>query len=250
VTSAARPRLKRVGHKGADALAPGNTRESFVAAVEAGVDMIEFDLLRRRDGRIILAHDPEDAYRREPLELEEGLDVLAAERFAGVELDIDLKHPGFEREVIGAMRSRGLLERSFVSSMYRESIDRVGELAPGLPRGWSVPRVRRDYTRRRWAVPAYVVSRYMRARLPAQASAMLAGGHCEAVVAHWMLVSEALVHAVHAAGGELYVWTVDHRTRLEHLAALGVDAVISNDPRLFDGMEARGSHLRAPASGR
>ena len=37
--------LRRVGHKGADLIAPGNTRESFDAALAAGVDMIEFDVL-------------------------------------------------------------------------------------------------------------------------------------------------------------------------------------------------------------
>ena len=229
-------RLKRVGHKGADALAPGNTPESFEAALEAGVDMIELDLLRRRDGTIVVAPDPEDARRREPLKLEEGLDLLAGERFAGVELDVDLKHPGFEAEAIEGLRARGLLERTLVSSMYRESLTRVGELAPGVPRGWSVPRVRRDYTQRRWAVPAYAVARYLRARLPAQARAMLGARRCEAVVAHWMLVSEELVRAVHDARGELYVWTVDDRHRLERLAGMGVDAVITNDPRLFAGL--------------
>ena len=38
--------MLRIGHKGADAIAPGNTLESFEAAVEAGVDMIELDVLR------------------------------------------------------------------------------------------------------------------------------------------------------------------------------------------------------------
>ena len=42
-----------------------------------------------------------------------------------------------------------------MSSMYTESLDRLGELRPGLRRGWSVPRVRRDYTRSWLAVPAY-----------------------------------------------------------------------------------------------
>ena len=37
-----------IGHKGADAIAQGNTLESFEAAVEAGVDMIELDVLRPR----------------------------------------------------------------------------------------------------------------------------------------------------------------------------------------------------------
>ena len=57
--------LIRVGHKGADHVAPGNTIESFEAALEHGVDMIEFDVLRTRDGRLVLAHDYEDAAARE-----------------------------------------------------------------------------------------------------------------------------------------------------------------------------------------
>ena len=49
--SAARAPLRRVGHKGADLIAPGNTLASFDAALAAGVDMIEFDVLPERDGR-------------------------------------------------------------------------------------------------------------------------------------------------------------------------------------------------------
>ena len=52
-------------------------------------------------------------------------------------------------------------------------------------------------------------------------------------MAHWRLVSPRLVRAVHAAGGEVYVWTVDDAARSRALEALGVDGVITNDPRLF-----------------
>jgi len=73
--------LKRVGHKGADLIAPGNTFDSFQAALEAGVDMIEFDVLRVRDGRLVLAHDFDDASRREPVSLSAAR-VWASERSA------------------------------------------------------------------------------------------------------------------------------------------------------------------------
>ena len=46
--------VRRVGHKGADHIAPGNTLASFDAALAARVDMIEFDVLPedpRRPGR-------------------------------------------------------------------------------------------------------------------------------------------------------------------------------------------------------
>ena len=139
------PGLIRVGHKGADHVAPGNTVASFEAALEHGVDMIEFDVLRTRDGRLVLAHDYADAERRECLTLEEGLEHFAGEAYAGVELDVDLKLPGYEREVVEGLARHGLVERSLVSTMYLESLDRLGELEPGLRRGWSVPRVQRNY---------------------------------------------------------------------------------------------------------
>ncbi len=224
----------RVGHKGADHVAPGNTFESFRAALEHGVDMIEFDILKARDGRLVLAHDYEDATGRNALSLEQGLDHLAGSEYAHLQLDVDLKLPGYEREVVDGLVERGLAERSLVSTMYVESLERLGELRPGLRRGWSVPRVKRDYTRSVLALPAYGVIRWMRARLPGQAAARIGAGGCEAIMAHRLLVGARLVNAVHAAGGEVYVWTVDDARRIKAFEALGVDGVITNDPRLFD----------------
>jgi glycerophosphoryl diester phosphodiesterase len=229
------PGLIRVGHKGAHHIAPGNTIASFEAALAHGVDMIEFDVLRGRDGRLVLAHDHEDAESRECLTLDEGLDHFAGEAYNGVRLDVDMKLPGYEREVAEGLTARGLAERALVSTMYPESLDRLGELAPGVPRGWSVPRVRRDYTRSPYALPAYAIARVMRARLPGQAAGRIRAGGCEAIMCHRILVSRRLVQAVHDAGGQVYVWTVDDARRIATLEALGVDGVITNDPRLFEG---------------
>ncbi len=74
-----------------------------------------------------------------------------------------------------------------------ESLDRLGELAPDLRRGWSVPRVRRDYTRSPLAPVAYGVARYWRARLPGQAAARIRAGGCEAIMSHYLLASPRLV---------------------------------------------------------
>jgi glycerophosphoryl diester phosphodiesterase len=53
-------------------------------------------------------------------------------------------------------------------------------------------------------------------------------------MAHRLLVSPRLVSAVHEAGGQLYVWTVDDAAKIAALEELGVDGVITNDPRLFE----------------
>jgi len=55
-------------------------------------------------------------------------------------------------------------------------------------------------------------------------------------MAQWRLVTPRLTRAVHGAGGQLFVWTVDDRALLRQLAQMGVDGLITNDPRLFDGI--------------
>ncbi|MDQ4041091.1 MAG: glycerophosphodiester phosphodiesterase [Actinomycetota bacterium] len=225
--------LRRVGHKGADLIAPGNTLASFDAALEAGVDMIEFDVLPERGGdRLVLAHD----YSRvdgAPT-LEEGLAHFASAAYTGVELDVDLKLPGYEVRVLEALRSFGLLERALISTQYVASLRALRAAEPGVRLGWSVPRLRRDPTRHPvTALPAYVALGAYRARLPARAAAAVRAGLCDALMAHWKLVTPRLLRAVQGAGGELFVWTVDDPRAIRRFAELGVTGVITNDPRLF-----------------
>jgi len=227
--------LRRVGHKGADLIAPGNTYASFDAALAAGVDMIEFDVLpSRTDDRLLLAHDYEDAASREPHTLEDGLAYLAGAAFAGVEVDVDLKLPGYELAVLDALRSVEMLDRALLSSQFRSSLAVIRAAQPSVRLGWSVPKVRRDpFRSRTTALAALAAVRAARLVLPDRAARALRARECDAVMAHWRLVTPRLLRAVRDAGGELYVWTVDELPRMRALEALGVTGVITNDPRLF-----------------
>jgi glycerophosphoryl diester phosphodiesterase len=229
---------RRVGHKGAAHLAPGNTFASFGAAVRAGVEMIEFDVLSEHpdgSGELFLAHDYGAlAEAQAPLTLQQGLEHLASEAYAGIELDVDVKLPGYGARVVRALRETGLTERALVSSTYPEELDAMRALEPALRVGWSVPRARRDYTESRLTVlPALVLLAAYRAWLPRRVRAVLRAGRFDAIMAHWRLVTAALVRAVAEGGGELYVWTVDDAAQMSRLTTLGVDGIITNDPRLF-----------------
>ncbi|MGN6868583.1 MAG: glycerophosphodiester phosphodiesterase [Solirubrobacteraceae bacterium] len=229
-------RLRRVGHKGADLIAPGNTFASFDAAVGADVDMIEFDVLREEHGdRLILAHDWADAARRDsPHTLEEALAYFASDPFAGVELNVDLKLPGYELRVLEALQSFGLLERALISTQHEDSLALLRAAEPDVRLGWSVPKLKRDpFRSRATRLPALVALQAFRALLPERAARAIHSRRCDALMAHWRLVTPALVRRVLGAGGELYVWTVDDVARLRSLEALGVTGVITNDPRLF-----------------
>jgi glycerophosphoryl diester phosphodiesterase len=230
-------RMRRVGHKGAAHIEPGNTLASFDAALRHGVDMIELDVLSERSdgtGRLLVAHDYEDMRSRVPLSFDEALEHLAGEEFAGIELDVDIKLPGYELRVVEALREFELVPRTLVSGMFTAALAQVRAAEPALRLGWSVPRVRRDYTTDMLtAIPALAMLTGYRAMLPRRVRTALKEGRFDAIMAHWRVVTPSLVRAVAEGGGELYVWTVDDARMIARLTAMGVDGIITNDPRLF-----------------
>jgi len=235
-------RLRRVGHKGAAHIELGNTLASFDAALRSGVDMIEFDVLSENldgTGPLVVAHDHQDVRGRTPVTLEAALEHLSGDAFAELELDVDVKLPGYELRVLEALRDLDLLPRTLISGMFPESLARIREAEPAVRLGWSVPRVRRDYTTTMLtAIPALAILTGYRAALPRRAHAALKEGRYDAIMAHWRVVTASLVSAVADAGGELYVWTVDDARMIDRLTRMGVDGIITNDPRLFDGSRA------------
>ncbi len=243
--------LRLVGHKGADLIAPGNTVESFHAAVEAGVDTIELDVLWLRDAHLpleqraplVVAHDWHDAERRTPLTLTEALDAFMELPLDRVEIDIDIKLPGREEEIVDALQERGLIERAMVSTMEMYSLGRILELQPALRRGWTYPKVTKDWTSKRWAkAPMLAALVAMRQRLPGLAAEKLPKLGVEAMWVYHPLISRRLARITEIAGVELIAWTVDDLPRMQKLVAAGVRGICSNDPRLFSRLSDRPHH--------
>ncbi len=229
---------RRVGHKGADAITEGNTIESFEAAVECGVDMVELDVLRDREGRLVIAHDHHDALSRRPLRLTEALDAFLEPPLDQVEIDCDLKLPGREAELAGALAGHGLVDRAMVSTMEVESLRKLRKLEPDLRLGWTYPKTRRDWTSYPWAVPAVAAGlATIRRRFPKQLLAQAPELDVDAVWAYHQIVTPRLVDAAEQAGIELIAWTVDDLDRMVELLRMGVHGVVSNDPRLFEQAE-------------
>jgi glycerophosphoryl diester phosphodiesterase len=234
--------LRLVGHKGADLIAPGNTLESFRAAVEAGVDMIEFDVLWLPDAHLppeeraplVVAHDWHDAERRIPLALTEALDAFREPPLDRVEIDLDIKLPGREEELVDALRERGLIERAMVSTMYVESLLAIRDLGSGLRLGWTYPKVTKPWDRRPWARPAVLAAMAtMRARLPRLVARRAPEIGADAIWIYHPLATAALAATTRSLGIELIAWTVDDPARVAALRAIGIDGICSNDPRLL-----------------
>ena len=231
-----------IAHRGASAYSPENTLTAIRQAVELGADLVEVDVQRTRDGALVLAHDPElgrttDAARVLPRRapwrvadltldevrrldagswfspayagtriatLEQALDLLAG---TGTGLLLEVKrpalHPGIATDIAGALRSRPLA-RVVVQSFDHEVMHDLAGRAPRVPVGLlGHPPVRRLPDLAEWA--SQVNPRHRRA-------------------------TRAYVDAVHAAGLDCLVWTVDQQADVRRVLDLGVDGVISNRP--------------------
>lgn len=212
-------RCQRIGHGGASALAPANTLRSFDAAVEVGIDIIEFDVRPWR-GELVLAHTVLDAAAGRSLRLHDALSHLTNRRFCDVGLNIDVKHVGGEDVLLDELRRTHLLERTLLSSQVPAALDRLRRLEPrariGISIGGWLPRVCH-----RW--------RDWRSRVLTG----LAARRWDVLMVQYRLADAQLLVDVEERDGRLYAWTVNDRDSIQALRGLGIHGITTADPRLF-----------------
>ena len=136
--------MEVVGHGGAGDFFPGNSRQSIAKALDLGVDRVEFDVQMAGDGTLVLVHDDSVTLRgrkvavrqtdlsalREAfdslLTLDEAI-ALIGDRAAFM---IDMKSPGYERQVAAAIHRAGIADRTIVSSTWAWSLRAVRKMRP------------------------------------------------------------------------------------------------------------------------
>lgn len=212
--------MKRVGHGGASALVRANTLESFDAALAIGVDMIEFDVRGNGRGDLVLAHTRLDLRRPGCPRLDDALRHLRSPQFEGVALNLDLKSPRCQAAVVESLERFGLYERVLVSSQMPSILDRVRELDERVATGISIGG-RASRWCQRWGDWRETVLE------------AIANGRFRSLMAQHALIDPQLIQAVKDRGAEIYAWTVNDHRAITRLAALGVDGVVTSDPRLF-----------------
>lgn len=226
----------RIGHGGASALAPANSLASFDTALQVGVDVIEFDVRAFR-GELVLAHTILHARRGENLTLREAVRHLCGRGFDGIEFHVDVKHTGFERDLVDALRETGLLARTVVCSQVAAVLDGVRAREPSARVGISIGgRIARASQRwRDWRV---------------QVLDGLRVGRWDALMAQHRLIDAELLDDVIARSGLVYAWTVNQRRVIDALRALGVHGIATADPRLFapSDLVHRGQQSRVGAN--
>ncbi len=226
--------FKVVGHRGMPSRYPENTIASFVAAIEAGVDALEFDVHLTSDRRMVITHDdkidrcsngagmvrdhsfaelraldfgswkgPEFAGTLIPT-FAETLDAIC-EKSSSVEILIELKEDdeACARAVLGELRRRNLFDRAIVLSFYANLLKMLHREEPRL------------------RVQGFRLEEFHRR---------------EPDVYDWLhrlciwrkAITAAEIERFHGLGIEVDVCPVDDAGQLDEIAALDVDTVTTN----------------------
>ena len=224
--------LLKVGHRGAAALAPANTVAAVEAALEHGVDFVELDVFAGPGRRLVLGHSLKEL-GAEPLALDEMLSFLA-EHAPKTGLLADLKLAGREEELVDALHTHGLVSRTVACTNNGGMLAKLRRLEPRIARSRTYPRGRVYLGRRRTSVPvAGPVLWTMKQALPYRVERLAGEVGAAAMTLSRRVVTRAAVERCHELGVAVFVWTVNRRAAVERLDALGVDGVISDDPRVL-----------------
>jgi glycerophosphoryl diester phosphodiesterase len=246
----------RIGHRGAPALAPENTLESLARALEHQLDLVELDVVATQDGELVLGHSyavrelthgaARGSARRRTLAdlrtlapdlptLDKALGLLT-EKAPDVGVQLDLKEAGYEERALDALRRHGLLERAFVSSYFPSSLRAAARLEPRLPLALTYPQDRFGVARWRALLPAIGVALLaFRQALPYRIGRWIRVVGASVASLNWRVVSPALLARCQALDVEVYAWTVNDPALARRLVEAGLDGIITDDPRIFDG---------------
>lgn len=226
-----------IGHRGAAGSAPENTLASMRWALAIGVDGVEFDVHRTRDGHLVVIHDATvdrttdgtgrvadmtldelrrldaggwrgDAFRGQQIPtLVELVEAVPAPTRLFLELKAGAhQYPGIEEELAQFLLAHGLVERTQVSSFDHQALLRLRLLLPALPTGM------------------------LYHCLPVDPVAMAKSCGANALHPHWAQVTAEQVAAAHQAGLVVNAWTVNSEEAIGRCRSLGVDGIISDHP--------------------
>jgi glycerophosphoryl diester phosphodiesterase len=214
-----------IGHRGAAAVAPENTLAALQAAVDAGADLVEFDI----GPDLRLAHSAQEI-PVEPVSLDTALEFLR-EHSLGIHLDVKL--PGYESSVVDAIRRHGMEERGVVSTAFAVTSRRLSRLAPDLPRAIGYPRDRYGVSHLRWPQGLTLAgAAALRQAMPLRIPLLLRMARANVLSLHQALCSHAAVRTAHALGAPVLAWTANDPATVLRLAEAGVDAIVSDDPEI------------------
>lgn len=231
-----------IAHRGARNEAPENTLKAFQLAIDAGSDMIEFDVQLTKDEQVVVMHDPaidRMTNRTGPIaqltwdELREA--IVGGPKWPNSTERIPLLHEVLHLSDAGKIAVN--IELKPTADNYVPLTDRVIDIvrSTGFPTGsvliscfnWDALRyVQQTY-------PEFQIASLYKVR--PENPLTLPG---TVIHPEFRTVEPAFVQAAHAAGKRVNVWTLNQPEEWERAISMGVDGITTDEPRRLREMLA------------
>ncbi|MFC5713031.1 glycerophosphodiester phosphodiesterase [Thalassorhabdus alkalitolerans] len=225
-----------ISHRGVTNLgAQENTIESFNQAIAGGADYVETDIRRTKDGYLVCFHDkkwnkvPVGALTYKEWIMQTGLlgwtpplleDVLDACR-GKIRLNLEVKEPGLEEDIIKTASGRFPLKHLLISSFNDEILVRVKEIDSHVPTGLLLGK---NVFQHRFRLTAYQQDIFPERRLIKTKA--------DIVCPNYRVLRLNFLKRMHALQKPVYVWTVNHPKRMVDLVDKGADGLITDQVKL------------------
>jgi glycerophosphoryl diester phosphodiesterase len=216
------------GHRGASAIEPENTMRAFTRAFDDGADGIEFDIRLTADKKIIVIHDKTinrtsngkglvknytfdellkfDFGLGEKIPLLEDVITTFGKKFW---LNIEIKEVGFEKQFVELLHDLGITDKIIISSFKSQVLKEVKSLDSSLS-------------------TAFIYNTNNPNLIKLKKSVGI-----DAIHPKKTLVTKRLVEKAYSLNLPIRTWTVDQPKTAIKLANLGVDTIVTNNPKVI-----------------
>jgi len=223
-----------IAHRGAAGKAPENTLAAIRQAIEDGADMIEIDVQESSDGEVVVIHDS-DFMKLSGIDLKvwdgslkqlQQLDIgswfdpaFSAERVptlaqvldearGKVRVVIELKYYGhdqqLEQRVVEIVEEAGMVDDILIMSLKYKGVEKVRTLRP----------------------------QWITGLLSSTSVGNLAKLDLDFLAVNMSMATSGFIRRTHAAGKQVYVWTVNDAVSMSRMISLGVDGIITDEPEM------------------
>ncbi|MCD6162058.1 MAG: glycerophosphodiester phosphodiesterase [candidate division Zixibacteria bacterium] len=229
-----------IAHRGASEYLPDNTLESFDRALAENADMIELDVRKTIDGKLVLFHDwtvnipsagspdtniPKLVSHASSTKLQEScqrngyrLAMLdeTLEHFGGrLDINIELKAGGYEKDVVDLVNEFGLVDSVIISSFFPWIIKKIKNYDNRFKAGWIIGQEQ-----------VILLNRLARPIV----SLLFDKIEADSAHFHYEIITPAVIKHFHLRQIPIFAWTVNNEHIFSYLIDMGVDGIITDRP--------------------
>lgn len=223
-------------HRGYSAVAPENTLSAFEEAVKIGADYIELDVQLTADGQLVVFHDKtidrttDGKGEVSKMTYDELQKFSAGKWFSNdgkfddqkisllsdvlkdvgnnILLNIEIKNHGDVKKTaektVEVIEEYGIERSCYITSFSYTALKAVKKINPKIKTG----------------LIANVATSTSFSQLE----------YIDAVSLNYIFINSSIVNMAHQNGKRVFVWTVDRKSDIQHMVAMGVDNIITNRP--------------------